>query len=345
MTKLYKYSVWIVAIYFLAACSPKPTDQAELKFDGFTMGTTYMIKVVNSAANSGQTQEHLKKQVDSLLYQVDKIQMSTYNPESELSRFNRYRGTDWFPVSSNLAEVITESHAIYQKTGGAFDITVGPLVNLWGFGPAEQKSELPSESDIIACKKLVGQNNIVVRSNPPAVKKNIDRAYCDLSAIAKGFAVDAVAEFLQSAGYNDYLVEIGGEIRAGGATAAGEVWRIGVATPMSKGGIQKVVRVSNTGMATSGDYLNYFEKDGVRYSHTIDPSTGRPITHKLASVTVIHSSCMLADGYATAIDVMGPEKGFEFALKMELPVYMIVRSENGFIEKMTPQFEKIFTQK
>lgn len=314
-----------------------------MKFDGFTMGTTYMVKVATAATE--HLQESLKKQVDSLLYQIDKVQMSTYNPESELSQFNRYNATDWFPVSADLAKVFAESHQIYRQTGGAFDVTVGPLVNLWGFGPTEQRSKLPSTTEIQACKKLVGQNNIVVRSNPPAVKKNIAGAYCDLSAIAKGFAVDAVAEFLKHAGYKNFLVEIGGEIRAGGVKANGEVWRIGVATPMNKGGIQKVVRVSDTGMATSGDYLNYFEKDGVRYSHTIDPVTGRPIMHNLASVTVIHPSCMLADGYATAIDVMGPDKGFEFALKMELPLFMIVRSDNGFIEKMTPQFEKIFTQK
>ncbi|KAA3657833.1 MAG: FAD:protein FMN transferase, partial [Calditrichaeota bacterium] len=189
---------------------------------------------------------------------------------------------------------------------------------------------------------LVGQKHVTARSNPPAVKKEIPGIYCDLSAIAKGYAVDAVADYLIDAGFANFLVEIGGEVRAGGKKANGDAWRIGIASPVKSGGIQKVVRLSDTGMATSGDYFNYFEKDGKRYSHTIDPVTGHPVTHKLASVTVIHPSCMTADGYATAIDVMGPEKGFEFAQDRNLAVFMIVRSNGGFVEKMTPEFEAIF---
>ncbi len=347
MMKIVKnYTIGLFVVLLLTTCVKTPTALVELKIDGYTMGTTYMVKVIAmKSKNSAVLKQNLQKQIDSLLYKIDKIQMSTYSPESELSRFNQYAKTDWFAVSAELAAVIAESHKIYRQTGGAFDITVGPLVNLWGFGPTEQKSAIPSSAEITAQKKLVGQNNISVNFNPPAVRKTMPAAYCDLSAVAKGYAVDAAAEFLAAAGYENYLVEIGGEIRAGGSKANGKVWRIGVATPVNKGGIQKVVRVSNTGMATSGDYLNYFEKDGIRYSHTIDPQTGRPITHKLASVTVIDPSCMAADGYATAIDVMGPEKGFDFALKMNLPVFMIIRSENGFIEKMTPQFKKVFMKK
>ncbi|KAA3609265.1 MAG: FAD:protein FMN transferase [Calditrichaeota bacterium] len=343
--KIIKFGL-ILILFILAACVKNEPAFIELKFDGSTMGTSYMVKIVTPAGSDPKKfQTDLQKNVDDILYKLDKLQMSTYSKNSELSQFNLSKKLDWFPVSAELATVFDKSDEIYQRTAGAFDITVGPLVNLWGFGPELQSAKIPTENAIKARKRLVGQQNIAVRLHPPAIKKTKADVYCDLSAIAKGFAVDEVAAYLANAGFKNYLVEIGGEIRASGRKANGDVWRIGVATPVSRGGIQKVVRVADTGMATSGDYLNYFEKNGVRYSHTIDPVTGKPITHKLASVTIIHPSCMIADGYATAINVMGPEKGYEFALERNLPVLMIVRSDDGFIEKMTPQFEKIFTQK
>ncbi|MCA9733506.1 MAG: FAD:protein FMN transferase [Deferribacteres bacterium] len=337
-------TLFLLLLSFLLLSYYSTTPQTtEIEMDGLTMGTSYMVKVVASpeqASPGSQTQ--LQKEIDALLHRVDKEQMSTYSKTSELSQFNQYKQKEWFPISSELALVVVQSHEIFQQTGGAFDITVGPLVNLWGFGPAKQQSTVPSEAAIAECMLLVGQNHVSVRTDPPALKKDNVDIYCDLSAIAKGFAVDAVAEYLVDAGFANYLVEIGGEVRAGGTKANGETWRIGIATPTQSGGIQKVVHLDNTGMATSGDYFNYFEKDGKRYSHTIDPVTGRPITHKLASVTVIHPSCMTADGYATAIDVMGPEKGFEFAQERNLAVFMIVRTDKGFVEKLTPEFKALF---
>jgi len=176
--------------------------------------------------------------------------------------------------------------------------------------------------------------------NPPSIKKDIPGLYCDLSAIAKGFGVDKAAEYLESKNYKNYIVEIGGEVRTGGMKH-NRFWRVGIASPNGGSSIEKVIELKDASMATSGDYHNYFEKNGIRYSHTIDPAAGRPITHKLASVSVLHKFCCTADAYATAINVMGPEKGYEWAVKENLPVLLIIHDRgNRFVEKMTPQFKK-----
>jgi thiamine biosynthesis lipoprotein len=270
--------------------------------------------------------------------------MSTYIPDSEISQFNKYKKTDWYPISKDFANVLEMSFYISEKSGGAFDITIGPLVNLWGFGPDYKLENIPTQVEIDKGLRSVGHKNIMVQTDPPAVKKIIASIYCDLSAIAKGFGVDKIAEYLESKNINDFMVEIGGEVRTRGNNIHRKPWQIGVSTPDNEFNLQKVVSLNNNSIATSGDYRNYFEKDGVRYSHTIDPRTGRPITHTLASVTVVHGSCMIADGMATAITVLGPEAGFEFALKEELPIFMIVRKGNEFIEKMTPNFEQFLTK-
>jgi thiamine biosynthesis lipoprotein len=219
-------------------------------------------------------------------------------------------------------------------------------VNLWGFGPAKEKREIPGEAQIKEAMVKIGYQKLAVHLSPPSMKKEDPEIYCDLSAIAKGFGVDKVAAYLEAQGFNDYLVEIGGEVRARGKNPKGTLWRVAIASPDGSSGYQKVLFLEDASMATSGDYHNYFEKDGVRYSHTIDPSTGRPITHKLASVTVVHASCMTADALATAIDVLGPGKGYELALKENLPVFLVIREKDTFVEKMTPRFQTLLnTQK
>ena len=266
--------------------------------------------------------------------------LSTYRADSELSRFNRSRKTDWIPASEEFVKVLREALSISDRSGGAFDVTVGPLVNLWGFGPERRRGLVPSQEEIEARKKLVGYRKLHVRTSPSSVKKDIPELYCDLSAIAKGYAVDKAAEYLEGEGFEDYMVEVGGEVRAKGRNQNGDPWRIGVQRPDTAGSLEKIVSISDAGVATSGDYLNYFEVDGVRYSHTIDPRTGRPITHSLASVTVIHPSCMTADGMATAINVLGPDEGYAFAVREKLAVLMIVRGKDSFVEKMTPSFRR-----
>jgi thiamine biosynthesis lipoprotein len=244
-----------------------------------------------------------------------------------------------------MMTVIRSGLEISRKSGGAFDLTIGPLVNLWGFGPDNPDARIPSEEKIRTEKRRTGYAHLKIRSNPPALKKNRADIYCDLAAIAKGYAVDRLSGLLEGQRLDNFLVEIGGEIRTKGKNRKNRPWKIGIASPDDPQGIHGVVDVSNSAMATSGDYRNYFEKDGIRYSHTIDPSTGYPIRHNLASVTVIAGSCMVADAMATAINVLGPEKGFDLALRENLAVYMIIRENNGFLDKQTPQFSAIMSKK
>ena len=342
----------IIFTIFLFHCSGSRTSSDLIEIHGQTMGTTYMVKMVKperpganlqgGTPDSGEMTRQVSAGIEALLKEVNQ-QMSTWLEDSEISRFNQYQGNEWFEVSADTARVIAEALRVSKKSGGAFDITVGPLVNLWGFGPGKTGEQIPAEEQIEKVMAETGYEKLSVRLSPPAIRKDLPGLYCDLSAIAKGFGVDRVAEYLDAAGFSHYLVEIGGEVRAKGIRPDRQPWRVGIATPGpgASSPYQKIIRLRDISMATSGDYFNYFEKDGVRYSHTIDPTTGKPITHKLASVTVIHESCMTADAMATAIDVLGPEKGYELALKENLPVFMIVRGEHGFVEEMTPRFQEI----
>lgn len=325
-------------------CQKEPKTSYLVVLDGPTMGTLYSIKIVShdliSSKNDSAT---VHRGIDSLLYLINQ-QMSTYQKDSELSQFNQYQGQDWFAVSADLCLVIQKSLQISKISGGAFDITIGPLVNLWGFGPEERVELIPTEAEIQERKKLVGYDKLEVRSSPPALKKKIPGMYCDLAAIAKGYAVDKVSQYLENNQIKNYIIDIGGEVKTRGKNHLGSAWKIGIATPDDQYGIQKVILLENMAVATSGDYRNYFEKDGIRYSHTIDPQSGHPIMHQLASVTVIHDSCMVADGLATAIDVLGVDKGYQLAQQLDLAVFMIIRGENGFAERMTPLFRKFLAE-
>ena len=309
-----------------------------MTISGPTMGTTFQVKIVQSEITLDV--KVLSKEVSARLEEVNR-QMSTYQDNSEITQFNRSPSTDWFAVSSDFAYVLHIAHEISTWSDGAFDVTIGPLVNLWGFGPNAIPERVPSPDSIDARRTLVGYEKIHIDLSVPTIKKERPEIYCDLSAIAKGFGVDRIASYLDSLGINHYFIEIGGELRTKGHNHLRQLWRIGIASPAGQGELQKALAIDNMSMATSGDYHNYFERDGVRYSHTIDPRTGRPITHVLASVSVLHKSCAYADGLATAINVMGPEKGFAFAEKHNLAVFMIVRQGDGFVEKMTESFEKM----
>lgn len=302
------------------------------------MGTSYSIKI-NDLNNLVQDRVKLQSSVDSLLENIN-LQMSTYLPESEISKFNSFADTAWVNISYDFAYVVQKSIEIGNLSNGALDITVGPIVNLWGFGPEDKPRHIPEENLISERLKFIGLDKIAVdlTKDRIRIKKTIPELKIDLSATAKGFGVDKVAEFLEHKKLFNYMVEIGGEVRTNGKNDQSQYWQIGISTPSQLGGIEKVLSLNGLSLATSGDYWNYFEENGKRFSHTIDPKTGKPITHNLASVSVVHKSCMMADGFATAIEVLGPEKGLEFANKMNLPVYLIVRDKDGFISKSSKNF-------
>ena len=307
---------------------------------GATMGTYYRVSVSTLPLNSNA--QELKSKIEAILAQVNQ-QMSTYISNSELSLFNSSESIDWFSVSEDTAKVVSRGKDIHTLSSGAFDITIGPLVNLWGFGPLGRRTDVPAYREIAAKMNSIGSTHLKVRLSPPALKKSLSDLHVDLSAIAKGFAVDRLSEMLNSLGTIGFLVDIGGEMRAKGAKSENtSAWRIGIESPVvASQEIHKVIELNNSAMATSGDYRNYFEVDKVRYSHQIDPRTGRPISHRLASVTVVDTTCMDADGWATALLILGTDEGYALANKKNLAAFFIIKTEDGFEEKMTVGFRKL----
>jgi thiamine biosynthesis lipoprotein len=301
----------LVVALLLPGCGPGP-QQAVLALRGATMGTTYSVQIPEDPAVAFD-RAALAERIKALLAEINAL-MSTYQPDSELSRFNASASTDWIPASPELVAVIAAAQEVSRASDGAFDATVGPLVNLWGFGPRVTADALPTDAEIAAARALVGWQKLRLRDEPPALRKARPDLYVDLSAIAKGYAVDRVAEVLEAAGITNYLVEIGGELRGRGVNGRGEPWRIAIERPdTERRAIFRVVALQDLGMATSGDYRNFFEVDGERYSHTIDPASGRPVGHRLASVTVLADAAMDADAWATALLVLGPERGMALA--------------------------------
>lgn len=319
----------------LAGCSFQDEEKVR-EIAGPVFGTAYHIKVV--LPDDPQRLENLASGIENVLEEVD-ASMSTWREDSELSRFNGLTDqSDWTPISRDLYRVLDRSGDISRMTGGAFDITIGPLVNLWGFGPEGRPEKVPTEQELETVRSNTGYDKLELREDPPAVKAR-PAQYLDLSAIAKGFGVDQVAKYLQSEGVGSYLVEIGGEIRVNGSKPDGSAWRLAVEEPTSIGRqVHRVVALGSGAMATSGDYRNYYESAGRRYSHTIDPQSGEPISHRLASVSVIAEDCMTADALATAFNVMGYEKANELAVKENLAAYFIVRQGDGFQTHATPAF-------
>jgi thiamine biosynthesis lipoprotein len=291
------------------------------------MGTSYSVKLVAPVEPSrlDETATNIRVRLEEL-----DERLSTFRETSEVSRFNRYPGADWFTVSEETAFILHTGAAVSERSEGAFDMTVGPLVNLWGFGPDGQPERIPEQAEIDALLRTTGYELFRVRVSPPAVRRLRPGVQIDLSAIAKGYAVDELAVLLENAGVDAYLVEIGGEVRARGVKADDSDWKIAIESPIAgTRQIQNVVRLRNTAIATSGDYRNFFELAGKRYSHTIDPRNGWPIAHELGAASIISETTIVADAWATAMLVLGPESGIEVARREGLAANLIVRSDQG----------------
>ncbi len=329
MDTRYRVPKWpaalLLAFLFLVGCAEPKQNTDIVSFSGVTMGTTFTVKWVDS---SDARIPVIRKEVAKALLDVNQA-MSTYIADSELSQFNQLPANSEFIISEALFFVLNLAQSISFKTDGAFDVTVGPLVNLWGFGPDGRVIKAPAKAEITLLQQQVGYQKLLLKAD-----------YVDLSAIAKGYGVDVLADIMNKHHIENFLVEIGGELRSQGTKPGNQDWKIAVESPVSgERQVQKILSISNTGIATSGDYRNYFEEDGVRYSHTINPGTGRPITHKLASVTVLMPTCAEADAMDTAFMVMGEESAYAFAVKHNIDAFFIVKSDQNFIEKMTPGFE------
>jgi len=321
----------------VAGCAPQPAEEALLALDGRTMGTYWSVRI--AAPPSELDVAALRADLDAALVEVN-AQMSNYDPESEISSFNGSPVGEWFEVSAELAEVMAAALKISALSGGAFDVTVGPLVDLWGFGSRQVvRDQVPAEADIVAALAQVDGRQIEVRQEPPALRRNAD-VTADLAGIAKGHGADVMASVIEAHGATRYLADIGGDMIGRGHNARGMPWRIGVEVPAvgRRGGVQAVIGIDDIAVTTSGDYRNFFVYDGKRYSHTIDPNTGWPIVQHVASVTVLHDSAMWSDGWSTALNVMGPEAGLALARELFLPVLFILYTDNGLEEVASPPF-------
>ncbi len=286
---------------------------------GPAMGTSYRVEADCPGSLPAPLLADALRRIDA--------RMSTYDPHSELSVFNRASVGEEVAVSAELVQVVEAASEISSATGGAFDATVAPLVSLWGFG-AEAAQEWPDEAAVAAARALVDYRNLRHRSAPPLLQK-LAPLQLDLSAIAKGYAVDQMAEVLQASGCSSYLVELGGEIRVAGVAPGGTKWRIGIESPSGEQALATLV-LTQGAVATSGDYRQFRQRDGKRVSHVVDPRSGRPVSHRLASVTVVARTALLADAYATALLVLGAEAGTRFAEERGLAALFVTRAEDGF---------------
>ncbi len=321
----------------LAGCDQAAAPRSEVQVSGPTMGTHYSVKVVGDYPG-GEAQ--LQAEVSEVLNRVDH-QLSTWKKDSELSQFNQHKDTTPWPVSQDLADVVIEGLRSGRATQGAMDITVGPLVNLWGFGPEQQPVQIPSQEQIDAMKAKTGLQHLTVinQSHQQYLQKDLPDLYVDLSTVGEGYAADHLARLMEQEGISRYLVSVGGALNSRGMNGEGQPWRVAIQKPTDKeNAVQAVVDINGHGISTSGSYRNYYELDGKRLSHVIDPQTGRPIEHNLVSVTVIAPTALEADAWDTGLMVLGPEKAKEVVRREGLAVYMITKEGDSFKTWMSPQF-------
>ena len=325
--------LFLPCLLVVYACTPA-VEQIELR--GETMGTTYSVIMVGRDIDK----EAIKGKIDETLNSIID-QMSTWQPDSEISRFNNMRTDQWFKVSNDFIQVMDAADRLSSLTAGAFDVTIGGLVELWGFEKGLTIAP-PDHNSILDRLRHTGPTRVKVDLSRSAIRKTDPHTQINLSGIAKGYAVDTLAEILMSAGINNYLVEIGGEVRASGVRSDGKLWQVAIEQPDAKGqSIQVVIALNNAAIATSGDYRNFFELDGKRYSHIIDPATGGPPEHDLASVSVVASDTMTADALATGLMVMGKEKALALADRNGIATYIIERSGDSYKVFSSDEFKKL----
>jgi thiamine biosynthesis lipoprotein len=330
----------VVALGLLApGCVKAPTRSGPVTIAGETMGTTYTVKLFlpDDSLSLSEIGNLIAEELELI-----NVQMSTYRADSEISRFNASDSVDWFPVSAATSQVVELALEVHQQTEGRFDVTVGPLVNLWGFGPSKTPEQMPAESDILQLLPAIGSDKLEVRSQPPSLKKVVSNLQIDLSAIAKGHGVDRLAAVLESANISDYMVEVGGEIRAKGQRGDGRAWQVGIERPSEQNReLMQVIPLTDLSMATSGDYRNLRRWGESKFSHFIDPKTGWPVQSEIASATVLAEDCATADAVATGLMSCNLEQALELINLHQWSVLLIVRRGDSFESIASPEFQRL----
>ncbi len=329
------------ALIVLASFAGAVTESAAetVTLTGRAMGTSWSVKF--RQPDLPLDQEAVFHEVAARLEELEQI-FSTHRPQSHLSHFNAQAVTDWVPVPAEMAQVAAESQRLSVLTRGAYDVTVLPLIDLWGFGARSRAGSIPAAADIAAARQLVDWRQLEVRLNPPALRKAAPHVAADFSSMSKGFAVDAISRHLAALGAPDHLVQVGGDVRAGGAGAGRTGWAIAIEQPLEDDrGIACVLSLAELAVSTSGDYRNFFHVGRQRYGHIIDPRTGQPPRGELASVSVVHASCMLSSSLATALFVLGAEEGMRLAREQDLACLFLVRRGTTLVRLATPEFERL----
>ncbi|TCD23903.1 FAD:protein FMN transferase [Pseudomonas sp. IC_126] len=311
-------------------------DKVE-SFGGPTMGSTYSVKYVagDQAANKAQ----LQRDTESILAEIDK-QLSTYRSDSDIEVFNALPAGECMAMPSGVRELVMAGQRLSEESDGALDLTIEPLLNLWGFGPQGRGERVPSAEEIARVRQDVGQQHLRVEGEQLC---KIRAVQVDFNSIAAGYAVDQVAGTLEASGVSSYLVEITGELKARGRKPDGAPWRIAIEAPHDDERVaQRIIELDGYAVSTSGDYRNYFERDGKRYSHTLDPQTGFPIDHHLAAVTVVDPSTLRADGLSTVLMVLGPDRGLAYAAERKIAALFVIREGRKFVSRSTEAFDELF---
>lgn len=316
-----------LALVLVAFCVTAVARADEPTFAGPAQGTTYRVRVGQPIA--AMPLAELRAEIEALLVRIDH-QMSRYHADTEVSRFNRSASTDWIAVSPDVVTVVQAALTINRQSGGTFDITVAPLVDLWGFGPSGQPGRVPTAAEIARVRQSVGSQLLEARSNPPALRKRRPDVQLDLNGIAPGFAVDRIADSLQRHAVTNFLIRLDGHLRTRGHALDGRPWRVGIDRPTElPSGVQLAIELGNAALSTSGDYRHYFDHDGRRYSHIIDPRTGAPADHEATCVSIVASDCLTADAWAKALMVLGPTDGMRLADQRGIAAYYVIRESSA----------------
>lgn len=320
------YLIGVLLSLLLTGCSETETPAEVKRLEGGIYGTFWVVSIADPVSDDQLAV--LRQGIDETLDRVD-WQMSTWKPESELMQLNNHPVGEWMDVSAELMEVLSLSQTVSAQSEGAFDVTVGRLVNLWSFGPEQRPDAIPEPNELQARLDTAGYQGLELNTASSQVRRQQD-FFIDLSGVAKGFAVDEVARYLASQGVSNFLVNIGGDLVGFGEREPGQSWRIGIELPHT--GVQvahHIISVKDMSVATSGDYRNYFEAEGQRFSHTINPRTGWPIDHRVASVTVLAPENADADAWATAMMVLGID-GLQLAESLNLRVILLERNGDNW---------------
>ncbi|TDQ40267.1 thiamine biosynthesis lipoprotein [Thiopseudomonas denitrificans] len=329
----------VITVMSLALAGCQPAERVEV-LSGPTMGSTYTIKYV--ANKTTPAADAAGVVVQNILDEVDR-QMSTYRADSDLSRFNKLPAGSCEQMPAPVLELIGYADELSRLSEGRFDITIQPLLNVWGFGPASRDRQIPSEEAISEARSRMGYQHLSIEGNQ--LCKEVDLKL-DLNSIAAGYTVDRIAAKFEDLGIHNYMVEVTGELIAKGKKPDGSPWRIAIEQPLGNGErvLQRVLEIDGWGVNTSGDYRNYFEEDGIRFSHTLDAKTGAPIAHNLAAVTVIDRSAMAADGLGTLLMVLGKDEGMKFVRQHGIAALFVTRENGEFVSHVSPDFEQLFPE-